>query len=222
MEQPTMFLILKSRLFREGLNRIFAGSDFKIAFESESVDGAIKKLEELTPSLLLIDPYDNPVSTDDWVAAVRAVAPATRIVILAPSVQMKQLARALSAGVDGYLLKDVSGEALQQSLKLVLLGEKVFPTDLAHLLADGFQNLDGGEAVIPGTNGLSERETQILQCLLQGDSNKMIANRLDITEATVKVHVKAVLKKINVRNRTQAAIWALSSGLGRMVGDRAA
>ena len=61
---------------------------------------------------------------------------------------------------------------------------------------------------------MSQREVQILRCLLSGDSNKMIANQLSITEATVKVHLKSLLRKINASNRTQAAIWALNNGIG--------
>jgi len=93
---------------------------------------------------------------------------------------------------------------------LVLLGEKVFPTSLAALLISG--PVDNVVEMPGGRRGLSERENQILRSLLKGESNKMIANRLGITEATVKVHLKTVLRKIGAANRTQAAIWALNNG----------
>ncbi len=94
-----------------------------------------------------------------------------------------------------------------------MLGEKVFPTHLAALLVNGVANTVPANIPPDNSFGLSEREMQILQCLVQGDSNKLIANRLSITEATVKVHMKSLLRKINVSNRTQAAIWALNNGL---------
>jgi two-component system, NarL family, nitrate/nitrite response regulator NarL len=107
-------------------------------------------------------------------------------------------------------MSDLSPEALTQSLNLVLLGEKVFPTSLAALLISG--PVDNVVEMPGGRRGLSERENQILRSLLKGESNKMIANRLGITEATVKVHLKTVLRKIGAANRTQAAIWALNNG----------
>ena len=98
-------------------------------------------------------------------------------------------------------------EALIQSLQLVTLGEKVFPTNLATMLLD--MNAPGPQHSI---GGLSPREQEILQALVTGASNKLIAIRLGITEATVKVHLKTLLRKIDVNNRTQAAIWAMNNG----------
>ena len=139
--------------------------------------------------------------------------PKSRLVILAGELETKRLKTALEAGIDGYLMSDLSPDALIQSLRLVMLGEKVFPTHLAALLISGQTD---NIVAMPGTpRGLSEREMQILRHLLKGDSNKMIANRLGITEATVKVHLKTVLRKIGAANRTQAAIWALNHGFDR-------
>jgi two-component system nitrate/nitrite response regulator NarL len=125
----------------------------------------------------------------------------------------------LDAGLDGYLLSDLSPAALVQSLQLVLLGEKVFPTSLAALLVSGLT--DNVVTMPGGGRGLSEREGQILRFLVHGESNKMIANHLGITEATVKVHLKTVLRKIGALNRTQAAIWALNNGLDQASAVRA-
>ncbi len=103
--------------------------------------------------------------------------------------------------------------ALTESLRLVMMGEKVFPTDLSELLLRN----NPQKAPMPGPGerqGLTEREMQILCCLIKGQSNKMIAIHFNITEATVKVHLKSLLRKINASNRTQAAIWALNNGIG--------
>ena len=115
--------------------------------------------------------------------------------------------RAAMGGGADFLIKNVSPEALIQSLQLVMLGEKVFPTNLASMLLDM-------TAVSPqhSIRGLSPREQEILQALVTGASNKMIAYKLGITEATVKVHLKTLLRKIDVNNRTQAAIWAMNNG----------
>ncbi len=98
------------------------------------------------------------------------------------------------------------------------MGEKVFPTHLAQLLVSS-RGDELGQDVPPRRKGLSQREVQILRCLLNGNSNKMIANHLNITEATVKVHLKSLLRKINASNRTQAAIWALNNGIGDQAAD---
>jgi two-component system nitrate/nitrite response regulator NarL len=113
----------------------------------------------------------------------------------------------MAAGADGFLAKTVSPEALVQSLQLVMMGEKVYPTNLASLLAEA-----GAPVPQDSLRGLSAREQEILHLLVTGASNKAIAIRLGITEATVKVHLKTVLRKVDVGNRTQAAVWALNNG----------
>jgi two-component system, NarL family, nitrate/nitrite response regulator NarL len=129
-------------------------------------------------------------------------------VVLANNFVVDALRDAMNAGADGYLMKDVSPEALLQSLELVMLGEKVFPTNLAAMLL----NLDSTPSPMNSIRGLSPREQEILQALVTGASNKLIAIKLGITEATVKVHLKTLLRKIDVNNRTQAAIWAMNNG----------
>jgi two-component system nitrate/nitrite response regulator NarL len=149
-------------------------------------------------------------------ASLRTRYPNVRVVVLTDRISSSSLAAALDAAVDGYLLKDMSADALQQSLRLVMLGEKVFPTGLAHLLIAGRlkdPSRPAGRLGQLNTPGLSDREVEILGCLLNGMSNKVIANQLRISEGTVKVHLKGILKKINVRNRTQAAIWAINNGI---------
>jgi two-component system nitrate/nitrite response regulator NarL len=160
------------------------------------------------PDLVLLDLAGDGEATA--LRQLRAQMPKARLVILTSELSTKRLTTALETGIDGYLMSDLSPEALTQSLNLVLLGEKVFPTSLAALLISG--PVDNVVEMPGGRRGLSERENQILRSLLKGESNKMIANRLGITEATVKVHLKTVLRKIGAANRTQAAIWALNNG----------
>ena len=134
--------------------------------------------------------------------------PTARIVVLADDLSVDVLRAAMGGGADGFLIKNVSPEALIQSLQLIMLGEKVFPTNLASMLLD--MSTPSPQHSI---RGLSPREQEILQALVTGASNKMIAIRLGITEATVKVHLKTLLRKIDVNNRTQAAIWAMNNGI---------
>jgi two-component system nitrate/nitrite response regulator NarL len=140
-------------------------------------------------------------------------------VVLTDAIRLDRLAAGLAVGIDGYLLKNMSADALPQWLRLVLLGEKVFPTDLAHMLTNGRVTLRNNGGQISHVNGLSGREMEILGCLINGAQNKQIAQELDISDGTVKVHVKAILKKIRVQNRTQAAIWAMNNGIAQDCAD---
>ena len=214
MDAINVFLIDANKLFREGMKRLFEGTPFNVVGEAGSLREGLTALGNgTTPDLILID---LPSGADEEVEAMRTLReghPSIRIVILTNDLETRRLSAALGAGAGGYLLKDIACEALMQSLKLVMMGEKVFPTHLAELLVSG-RTEDMGAELPTRRKGLSQREVQILRCLLNGNSNKMIANHLNITEATVKVHLKSLLRKINASNRTQAAIWALNNGIG--------
>ena len=214
MDAINVFLIDANKLFREGMKRLFEGTPFNVVGEAGSLREGLTALGTgTTPDLILID---LPSGADEEVEAMRTLReghPSIRIVILTNDLETRRLSAALGAGAGGYLLKDIACEALMQSLKLVMMGEKVFPTHLAELLVSG-RTEDMGAELPTRRKGLSQREVQILRCLLNGNSNKMIANHLSITEATVKVHLKSLLRKINASNRTQAAIWALNNGIG--------
>jgi two-component system, NarL family, nitrate/nitrite response regulator NarL len=198
-------LIEANRLFREGLKHLLAGTRFEVGSEFNTFDLALAAGEAgATPELVI---SGQPVKDEADLHAIREAFPTARIVVLADDLSVDVLRAAMGGGADGFLIKNVSPEALIQSLQLIMLGEKVFPTNLASMLLDM-------NAVIPqhSIRGLSPREQEILQSLVTGASNKMIAIRLGITEATVKVHLKTLLRKIDVNNRTQAAIWAMNNG----------
>ncbi|MBK1837871.1 response regulator transcription factor [Azospirillum sp. YIM B02556] len=214
MDAINVFLIDANKLFREGMKRLFEGTPFNVVGEAGTLREGLSTLGTGTnPDLILID---LPSGADEEVEAMRSLRehhPSIKVVILTNDLETRRLSAALGAGAGGYLLKDIACEALMQSLKLVMMGEKVFPTHLAELLVSG-RTEDMGAELPTRRKGLSQREVQILRCLLNGNSNKMIANHLNITEATVKVHLKSLLRKINASNRTQAAIWALNNGIG--------
>jgi two-component system, NarL family, nitrate/nitrite response regulator NarL len=212
MLSASLVVIETNRLFREGLRHIFSGSSFDIVRESGSVEDAIPFVKSLQPALVLVGLSDNDEAIT-CISQVRTAAPRARIVVLTESIRIDRLTDALAIGVDGYLLKNMSADALHQSLQIVLLGEKVFPTELAHLVTAGGLASRSELGATHRLNGLSGREMQILGYLRNGAPNKQIANDLKISDGTVKVHLKAILRKIHVQNRTQAAVWALDHGV---------
>jgi len=135
-------------------------------------------------------------------------------VVLAPVFSVEQLRYCLQAGARGFLLEDISAEALRQSFRLVLAGEAVLPTELTEALL-AREAVPAGPSPAPPEvmEALSDRELDILRSLTTGVSNKEIAKSLGITEATVKVHMKAILRKVGLDNRTQGAIWAYNNGI---------
>ncbi|UEM19650.1 response regulator transcription factor [Skermanella mucosa] len=203
-------LVESNRLFREGLKHLLAGTRFEVGAEFNTMEQAIAHGgqegpgQDAEPALVITG---QAIKAAADLQQLRDTYPSARIVVLADDMSVDMLRDAMGGGADGFLIKNVSPEALIQSLQLIMLGEKVFPTNLAAMLLD--INAPSPQNSI---RGLSPREQEILQSLVTGASNKMIAIRLGITEATVKVHLKTLLRKIDVNNRTQAAIWAMNNG----------
>lgn len=218
MSFVSVALIDANNLFRQGLKALFEEQGFRIAKEASSLTAGLQVvLEGDAPQLILIDPAGIGGAAD-LVRSLKAAWPDARVVLLTGTLDAAVMMKAIEAGADGFLMKDISLEALAQSLRLVMMGETVFPSPLAALLISGRFDAAGRANLPIPHKGVSQREAQILRCLQNGNSNKVIANHLQITEATVKVHLKSLLRKIDAANRTQAAIWGLNNGFADGVG----
>lgn len=211
-------LLSRNEIAREGLRRILLSDQFDVrssATDAASLAGPCPSEGNKRPHIIIID--DAPDS--DPIGSCRELSeryPNSRLVLLADDYEFDEVALAFGCGIDGYIVKEISCEPLIESLKLVALGEKVLPSQLARNLSfvsSGSAGEDWHDSV--ATAGLSEREVEILRCLTMGLANKVVSRRLSISEATVKVHVKAILRKLRVANRTQAAIWAIKHGFER-------
>ncbi len=211
-------LVGMNNLFLQGLRHLLDPSRFTITGEARDLASWHALLGEggvpdLVPDLLVADLNGCDDNDLDSLQGVRAIFDDLRIVVLANELRLADLAALLKAGVDGYLLKDLSAEALSLSLLLVMKGEKALPSTLASFLADDARTEAANGASIRAQKHLTEREEQVLGCLLSAFSNKHIARALNISEGTVKVHLKSVMKKIAAGNRTQAALWARNNGI---------
>lgn len=214
MEPIALYLVDRSTLFRDGIKALLGESGFVIRREARLLQELLTQSgDSAAPHIILTDLAMGDPLFSRHLLALRERFPDVRVVILTDEINPERLSASLEAGADGYLLKDISVEALQQSLRLVMLGEKVMPAGIAPPAADsrGIElKRKSHQAILSKMSG---RETEVLKYLLQGLSNKAIGNELKISEGTVKVHLKGILKKINVRNRTQAVIWAMVNGI---------
>jgi len=200
----------KSEIIREGLRRILVDQGFVVdAAESNSFD-----FGSLNCDVIIVDAH----SLEEGLQSCRELRErfaTSRIVLMMDQYHIEEVARAFASGVvDGYLVKAISCAPLAGALRLIAMGDKVLPSEVAESLTHSIPQImwSGRETGVSGLP-LSNREIEILKCLLDGDPNKVISRRLGIADATVKVHIKAILRKLRVQNRTQAAIWAANRGL---------
>ena len=213
-------------LLQEGLIRILNASDFRVVSTSNSIDDLVFRPLEQRRSILLIIDADAGAEVDQ-ITVFKEKYPTSHVVILADHYRLSDIISRSRAGADAYLIKVAASDAFIKSLELVMLGQTVFPPEVLSLIQDQDayreqrpvlpqaelhlrQPLEAGGAYAPM---LSVREKSILRCLIEGEPNKVIARKIKIAEATVKVHVKTILRKIRVQNRTQAAVWAMNNGL---------
>jgi two-component system nitrate/nitrite response regulator NarL len=156
----------------------------------------------------------------DAIPALKDAAPGTRILMLTVSENEDDLAAALRAGADGYMLKTVESDQLAETIVKVLDGESVISPEMLTKLVSVFRARPAETAPAPlepasgpSPDLLSPREREILLLIARGDSNKLIARALDIAETTVKIHVQHILRKLGLSSRVQAAVYATSRGL---------
>jgi two-component system nitrate/nitrite response regulator NarL len=216
-----ILLVDDQPLFRRALATLISGQfDFAVVGEAENGRDALEKARALRPDLIVMD-VEMPVATGvDGVRAIRQAGITAPIVMLTVSEEDDDLFESIKAGANGYLLKNVRPEQLFDDLRGVMRGEApiapAVATKLLEVLRTGGIPLRPAPAhgAAPGDDApiLTRRETEILQLVAEGMSNKEIANRLTITEGTVKNHVHNALEKLHLTNRVQAAAYAVRQG----------
>jgi two-component system, NarL family, nitrate/nitrite response regulator NarL len=214
LNMPKIGILDPNGLFRAALVSLLRALGFDDVIDAESVK-ALRPEDrgEFAPELWLISLDHAHYSIEDITKEVRAVRATSKIVFLAAELQIELLVRSFAAGASGYLLQNISRDALGKSLTLVEAGGNVFPAELASWFPQmNIRSNPINNDAHATDYDLSAREVEILRCLTCGQSNKVIAQSLKITEATVKVYLKRILRKVGVRNRTQAALWAAARG----------
>jgi DNA-binding NarL/FixJ family response regulator len=198
-------------LFREGVTRSLSEiGGFEIVGEGATAQDAERIASTVQPDILLLD-ISMPGGGLAAVASILADHPAQKIVMLTVSEANADVTTALNAGVRGYVLKGIGSRALADILRNVAAGESYLsPTLSARLLSD-LQTQKPTNGIADRLRQLTERQTEILRLVAEGLSNKEVALRLELQEKTVKHHMTGVLSKLNVRNRTEAALMMRES-----------
>lgn len=199
-------------LLRRGITQLLElESDLETAGEASNGDEGLRLAREMRPDLILLDLNMNGRTGVETLRAMRAEGMDGAIVVLTVSDSDDDIAASLRAGASGYLLKDMEPEALVAQLRRAVAGEIVVSEGLTASLVRALSDDQCQKAT--ELDNITAREREILRHLGRGESNKMIARNLGITEGTTKVHVKNLLKKLGFRSRVEAAICAVHNGL---------
>lgn len=207
----TILTIDDHPLFRQGVADLISMDDsLELIGEAASGEEGLEKARALQPELILLDLNMKGMDGIMTLKAIKADESLdTRVVMLTVSDHEDNVVAALRAGADGYLLKDMEPEDILKQLSVAGQGRLAISPQLTELLAQALR--EDTQPNDPNEAGLTEREKEILELIAKGLSNKLIARELGITDGTVKVHVKHLLKKLNLRSRVEAAVWAVEN-----------
>ncbi|MDN3023541.1 response regulator transcription factor [Streptomyces sp. S.PB5] len=215
-EAPVRVLVVDDqRLIRDGIASLLSIRS-GIEVVGTAVDGrdAVARALELGPDVVLMDVRMPGMDGVEAVAVLRERAPGCRVVMLTTFDDEEYVVQALRAGAHGYLLKDLPAEELARAVRLAHAGVTQLDSSVAHRLTAFLPRpLPGSTAAEAPAVGLSPRETDILRLVAHGHTNREIAERLYLSEGTVKNHVSRILKRLALRDRTQAALRARDLGL---------
>lgn len=209
----TLLMIDDHPLFRRGVLQLIAEAEgFRVVGEASSGREGIDLALRLQPDLILLDLNMKDMSGLDVLKTIKGWNTDTRVVMLTVSDEADDLIAALRLGADGYLLKEMDPEDLVAKLQQAASGEVTLTERLTRLLAHSMR--EDNKPRDPDEAGLTPQERRILDLIAQGKSNKMIAREIAISDGTVKVHVKNLLRKLNLHSRLEAAVWAVDRKRG--------
>jgi DNA-binding NarL/FixJ family response regulator len=190
-------------LLREGIAAVLeAQEDMTLIGQASTGREAIESFRRLKPDVTLMDLRMPDMNGIEAIAAIRAEFPRARVIVLTTYAGDAQAAAALKAGASGYLLKNLVRKELIETIRAVHAGKRRVPAEIATEIAEHVAD-----------DVLTDREIEVLRGVASGKSNKLIAAELDISEGTVKTHMKSILPKLDATDRTHAVIIALKRGI---------
>lgn len=211
-ESMTSILVIDDHpLFRKGVRNLLSmDPTLEVTEEAAGGEEGIEKALKTQPQLILLDIDMRGMNGLETLSALKKHDLNAKIIMLTVSNNEENVLTALRLGANGYLLKDMEPEDILAGIHNVLKGETVISPQLATLLANFFRQ-NQTLTNTPDQAGLTQRETEALQLLSEGLSNKLIARKLGISDATVKVHIKHILRKLQLSSRVEAAVWAIKN-----------
>jgi len=215
-DAPASILLIDDHpLLRQGIKQLVdLEDDMEVVAEASNARDGITLARDIEPDLILLDLNMPEMNGIDTLKALRADEIGSRIIIFTVSDHEDDVVAALRAGADGYLLKDMEPDDLVPQLRQAALGRMAISDRLTALLAEALRS-QKPETERADYASLTPREKDILKLIAEGLSNKMIGRKLNISDGTVKVHVKHLLKKLKLRSRVEVAVWAVEEGLHR-------
>ena len=204
-------------LLRRGLRTLIATEPgMELAGEAEDGLEAVSKARSLGPDVILMDLAMPGKSGIEAIAEIKREDPEVRILVLTSFSEDAQIFAAIKAGALGYVLKDISSEELLKAIRDVYQGQSSLHPSIARKLV---REIGQPSAQQPTAEPLTEREVQVLKLVAGGLTNREVAEALVLSERTVATHVRNILAKLHLANRTQAALYALRTGLSRLDSD---
>jgi len=202
------------RMLREGLRRSMTDQGFDIVGEAGDGDEAVRLAEELRPDVILMDVTMPEVDGVEATRQIKATLPAVKVVMLTMHADQEVLAEAIRAGASGYLVKDCSTEEIASAVRLAVSGETALSPQLAASMLDEVRRIDRDRGFGSAEERIiSRREEEVLQLIADGCSTPEVAERLYISQKTVKNHLASIYQKLDARDRTQAVLQAVRMGI---------
>jgi two-component system, NarL family, response regulator DegU len=199
------------RMLREGLRRSMTDQGFDVVGEARDGDEAVRLAEELEPDVILMDVTMPEMDGVEATRQIKQNQPAVRIVMLTMHADQEVLASAIRAGASGYLVKDCSTDEIASAVRMAASGETALSPQLAASMLDEVRRMD--QPATEEERVITRREEEVLQLIADGCSTPEVAEKLYISQKTVKNHLASIYQKLDARDRTQAVLQAVRMGI---------
>lgn len=208
-----LMLVDDHAVLRDGLKNIIGlEEDIRVVAEAVSGSDALEKLKDESPDVILMDINIPDKNGIEITGLIKKAYPHIKILILTMHDHNEYFMSAIREGADGYLLKDAPSQHVVDAIRSVTKGQSVIHPSMTKKFLS-FQAPEKPEEVVKEDSSLTEREKDVLLCLVQGMNNKEIAQKLFISDKTVKIHVSKIFKKLDVKSRSQVIIYAVQNQL---------